>query len=193
MTLWSRIFHERKRVLVPLAIGLVVNVAVLALAVLPLRSVIGATEVRSIDAMRDVAAAKRLERQVTQARASKVRADDELRKFYTEVLPPHFQAAETTTNLWLAQAAQGAGLVFKGSHFDWDEVRDSQLTRASGRITLEGPYANIRRFLHSVETAREFIIIERVELADPGDQPGSAGRLQVSLIVSTYFLTTPAS
>lgn len=192
MTLWARIFHERRRVLVPLGVALVVNIAVLVLAVLPLRSVIRATEVRSIDAMRALADARRLERQATQARTSKIRADDELRKFYTDVLPADFQAAETATNLWLAQAAQGAGLVFKGSHFEWNDIRDSVLSRASARITLEGTYADIRRFLYAVETAEEFIIVERVELANQGDQPGTAGRLQVSLIVSTYFLTTPS-
>ncbi|MCC7007850.1 MAG: type 4a pilus biogenesis protein PilO [Acidobacteria bacterium] len=193
MTLWARIVQERKRVLVPLALGLLVNVAVLVAAVLPLRSAIAATEARSIEAMRALADARRLDHQAAQAKASRLRADEELRTFYTKVLPSSFQAAETTTNLWLAQAARQAGLQFKGSHFEWNEVRDTALSRTSARITLEGTYPSIRRFLYDVENAEEFIIVERVELADQSEQPGAAGRLEVSLIVSTYFPTTPGS
>jgi type II secretory pathway pseudopilin PulG len=193
MTIWSRILHERKRVLVPLAVALVIDVAVLLLAVVPLRSVAASTQARASEAMRALGDARRLEREVTQAQASKRRADEQLQRFYAEVLPSDFRTAESTANLWLAQAAEGAGLVFKGSHFDWSTVRDSGLTRASARITLEGSYPNIRRFLHATESAEEFIIIERVELADPGDQPDGAGLLHVALVVSTYFRPLPIS
>ena len=36
MSLWGRIYHERRRVVLPLLIGAVVNIAVLLLAVVPL-------------------------------------------------------------------------------------------------------------------------------------------------------------
>jgi len=193
MTLWGRVYRERKRVLVPLGIALVANLAVLILAVIPLRAALNAAGSRSLDAMRELAEARRAARQATDARASKLQADEQLRHFYTGVLPGSFQEAETTANLWLAQTAEDDGLVFKGSHFDWTPVRDTVLSRASARITLEGSYVDIRRFLRDVETTKEFIIVERVELADPGDQPGMTGRLQVALTVSTYFLTAPAS
>lgn len=192
MTIWRRIFEEQKRILLPLAIAIVANVAVLALAVLPLRTAVASANARAIDTLRELAEARRLDRQVTLERTSKERADEELRKFHTEVLPRDFATAETTANLWLTRAAEDAGLSFKGSHFDWDAVRDSRLTRGVSRVTLEGRYPNIRRFLYAVETAREFLIVEKVELAEQSDQPAANGRLQVSLVVSTYFLTPPA-
>jgi Tfp pilus assembly protein PilO len=191
MKLWRRIYEERKRVLLPLAIVLVANIAVLVLAVFPLRNVVSAAESRAVDAKRDLAEAMRLERQITQARTSKEQADDELRRFYAEVLPRDFATAEIATNLWLNEAATESGLSFKSSRFSTSEIRDSDLTRAYSRVTLEGRYPDIRRFLYEVETAKEFIIVERVELAEQGSQPGANSPLEVSLLVSTYFLTKP--
>lgn len=193
MSLWRRILQERRRVLWPLAAALAINLAALVLGVLPLRAAVGAAEARVIDAQRQLGEARRLERQAADARARTVQADEELKTFYGRVLPRDFQAAQTTANLWLLQAAEAAGLVFKASHFDWSEVRDAAVSRASVRVTLEGPYASLRRFLRDVETAEEFLIVDRVEVADPGEAEGDAGRLQVSMVVSTYFLTTPPS
>jgi Tfp pilus assembly protein PilO len=96
-------------------------------------------------------------------------------------------------NLWVAEAAREAGLDFRGSQFDWDEVRDSLLTRAFSRITLQGSYPSIRRFLHAVETAQEFVVVERVELVQQADSVSETGQLEVSLIVATYFVTKPTS
>jgi hypothetical protein len=192
-SLLRRIYDEHKRVLLPLLIFLVVNVAVLVLAIVPLKTSVAAAETRAVDAMRELGEARRIDRQVAQARTSKEHADTELAKFYREVLPPDFPTAQKTLNLWLMNAAMDAGLEFKGSHLDWSEIRDSRLSRAYSRVTLEGQYAGIRRFLYAVETAREFIVVERVELAQQNDQPAADGMLEVSLVVSTYFLTRPAS
>jgi Tfp pilus assembly protein PilO len=190
--LWRRIFEERKRVLLPLVIVLVTNGAALVLAVLPLKTAVASSESASINAMKDLGEARRLDRQVSQARVSKDHADQELRRFYTEVLPHDFPTAQKTITLWLTDAASEAGLQFKTSHLDWSEVHDSRLSRAFLRVTLEGSYPNIRRFLYAVETAQEFIVVEKVELAQQNDQPTAGGALEVSLVVATYYTTKPA-
>lgn len=189
MPLVRRVFDERRQLLLPLLVVVIVNVAVLVLAVLPLQTAVARAGEQALAAMRELGDARRLDRQLAQARTSKTRADDELGRFYTDVLPRDLATAESTTNVWLTQAVEDAGLVFKGSRFSWDTMRDSRLSRASSRVTLEGRYANIRRFLYAVETAKEFIVVERVELAQQGDQPSANGVLEVSLLVSTYFLT----
>jgi hypothetical protein len=189
--LWRRIFDERRGVLLPLIVALVANVAALVVAVLPLRAAVSTAEAESIEAMQQLGEARRLERQVTQARTSRETANVELRRFYADVLPRDFATVQKTMNLWVAEAAQATGLVFGGSRFDWDEIRDSKLSRASSRITLRGSYPNIRRFLHAVETAEEFVVVEQVELAQQDDQPTAGGPLEVSLDVATYFLTKP--
>jgi Tfp pilus assembly protein PilO len=193
MALSRRVFEERKRTLLPLLIALVANIAALLLAVLPLRTAVSAAEAEATQATLELGEARRLHRQAQMARTSKENADQELRRFYTEVLPRDLPTAQKTMNLWVAEAAREAGLDFQGSHFDWGEVRDSQLTRAFSRITLQGSYPSIRRFLHAVETAEEFVVVERVELVQQADQVSASGELEVSLVVATYFVTTPAS
>lgn len=188
MTLWRRIFEERRSVILPLGIALAVNAVTLLLAVWPLQASVTASQETARQATLALATAKRLERQATEAKASKVRADDEIRKFYGEVLPASLAEARKTTNSWLQQAANDAGLIFKGSHLDVTDVRESQLSRAFSKVTLQGRYSNIRSFLYTLETAKEFIIVERVELTSSGtDQPAANGLLEITLLVATYF------
>jgi Tfp pilus assembly protein PilO len=193
VTLSRRIFEERRRTLLPLIVALAANVAALVLAVLPLRTAVAAAEAAAVEATLQLGEARRVQREAQQARTSKETADEELRRFYTAVLPRNLPTAQKTMNLWVAEAARESGLDFQGSQFDWDEVRNSPLTRAFSRITLQGSYPSIRRFLHAVETAEEFVVVESVELVQQNDMVASSGPLEVSLVVATYFLTTPPS
>jgi Tfp pilus assembly protein PilO len=190
VSLWARVYEERRRVMLPLIVLAAVSVATLLLAVWPLQRSVAATETAVLEATVDLAGAQRLERQARDAALGKRRADSELQTFYADVLPRDFATAAKTTNRWLQQAADDAGLEFKASHFDWDEVRDSRLSRAFSTVTLIGRYSNIRRFLYAVETASEFIVVEKVGLAEAATTAqGSTGNLEVSLTVATYFLT----
>ena len=60
--------------------------------------------------------------------------------------------------------------------------------RQPAEVTLVGEYSDIRRFLYEVETAEEFLIIEKVALSQPNAAQGG-GQLEVALSVATYFLT----
>lgn len=188
MSLWARVYEERRRVIVPLVILAAVSVATLLLAVWPLQASVAHTENAALEAMVDLANARRFERQAREAADSKRRADTELQTFYTDVLPRDFSTATKTTTQWLQQAARDAGLEFRASHFEWDVVRDSRLSRAFSTVTLVGKYGSLRRFLYAVETATEFIVIEKVGVAESTAQ-GSSGNLEVSLSVATYFLS----
>ncbi len=188
-----RIFDERKAILLPLVVVVVANVAVLVLGVLPLRTAVAMAESDATQATLQLGEARRQQRDAEQARASRETADNDLRRFYHEVLPRDLTTAQKTLNLWVTEAARDAGLEFQGSQFDWGEVRDSALSRAFSRITLQGSYPSIRRFLHAVETAEEFVVVESVELVQQANQGAASGALEVSLVVSTYFLTKPTS
>ena len=190
MTPWGRIYQERRAVVLPLLVVLVVNAAVFALAVLPLRRSVATAENGSADATLALAEARRQERQAKDARTSKERAELELTKFYGEVLPRDPNTARKVTTAWLQQAVADAGLIFKNNHFDTDAVRDSQLTRVLVKFTLQGRYPAIRKLLYALETAEEFVVVDKVELAQSGsDAQISSGLLEVSLTVSTYHLT----
>jgi hypothetical protein len=193
MTLWRRVYEERKSVVLPVGALIVASIVMLLFVVIPLGASVAASESEALDSKMALANALRLDRQTRDARASKDRADTELRRFYAEVLPRDSATAQKTTNLWLQQAAQDAGLVFQGSHFDSADVRGSKLSRAYTRVTLLGRYTSIRKFLYALETAEEFIVVEKVELAEAGgSQPTTAGLLAISLTASTYFLTPGA-
>lgn len=189
----QRVFAERRRVMLPLAVVLIANVAVLGLAVVPMRHAATAAALEADAAAAELAAARRLDQQTDGARKSKEHADDGLRRFYADVLPDDLSDAQKIMNLFVTDAARAAGLEFQGSRFDWGEVRDSTLMRASSRITLRGAYRNIRQFLHAVESAEEFIVVERVELVQQTDEAAAGGGLEVSLVVTTYFAAGPTS
>lgn len=191
MNLWRRVYAERRRVLLPLIVALIANLAVLLLVVLPLGRSVAAAETEAQSATMSLASARQLARHARSATTSRDRADTELRQFYTDILPRDFAVAAKTTNLWLQRAARDAGLEYRGANFAWESVRESPLSRAWSDVTLRGRYADIRRFLRAVESADEFLVVERLALAQP-TMSGADGLLEVSLVVSTFFVTEPA-
>jgi Tfp pilus assembly protein PilO len=192
MTTWRRLFAERRRALMPLVLVIIVNLAILLLAVLPLsRSVAGAEQAIQ-QATVDLANVKRLETQAREAAGSRARADQELSRFYSDILPKDLPTARRSTIRWIQEAARDAGVEFSSSRFDYEEVRDSRLSRAYSTVTLAGRYADVRRFLYAVETAQEFIVIEKVGLAQSDTAGGAATPLGVTLTVATYYVTPPA-
>lgn len=188
MNLWRRVFEERRRTVLALVIVILANLAVLVVAVLPLQATVGSAQSEALAVRLELASTQKLERQARDARASKERATTELKNFYEEILPADAASAQKITSPWLNEAARSAGLVFKGARFTSSAMRESRLSRASAKVTLQGRYPNIRRFLYELETAKEFIVVEKVELAQP-DQLSSGGLLEISLDVATYFLT----
>jgi len=186
MSLLRRVFIERRRVVLPLLIFLVANVAVLALVVFPLqRSVDGAEQTRA-QAELKLASARQLQKATNDQKAGRSRADVELKKFYTEILPKDFASARNLTNFWLGHMAEQSRLTYRAGQYESTAVRDSHLMKFKGEVTLVGDYSDIRRFLYEVETAQEFVIIEKVALQQPGlNQTGT--QLELALTVTTYY------
>jgi len=193
MTPWRRVYDERRKILLPLIVGLVANVGILLLGILPMQTGLVAAEAAEREAVAELTNARRQSSEARQMASGRENADEQLREFYGRILPPDFATARKTTNLWLQQAAEDAGLSFKTARFDTEALDGTRLSSAYATIVLEGQYADIRRFLYAVETAEEFIVIERVTLAqNDTSQFNGGGRLGVEVVVSTYFVT-PAS
>lgn len=191
MSLLRRIFVERRRIVLPLLVFLIADVAVLAFVVLPLQQSVAGAEAGRAKAGLSLASARALQKTVTDQKSSKERADVELAKFYTTILPKDFTAARNLANFWLGRIAEESRLTYRAGQYDTEEVRGSSLMKLKGDITLAGEYADIRRFLYNVETAQEFLIIEKVALSQPGAAQGGAAPLELSLSVATYY--RPAS
>jgi len=180
-----RIFSEKRGVMIPLVVALLVNVAVYALVVYPL----GVKSATAKDRAEAAASARQAaERDMASAAAlvaSKARADEELATFYEKVLPSSSDDARRITYSRLPALARKANMKFteRRAEDDLQSQRDSQLGRVRTRIVLEGDYQSVRQFLYQLETTPEFIIVDDVTLAQ-----AEAGKpLALTVEVSTYF------
>jgi len=186
MTIWRRVMSERKGLVWPLLIALGVNIAVLALGVFPLQASVAGDEERARAVKMQLAEAQKLERTANDTRASQVRADQQLKQFYSEVLPASHAEARNLLYLELRTMAQQNGLEFSQSNTKYEPVDESTLSRFSANVSLSGDYANIRRFLYDLETAEEFYVVESVKLGPSSRRNG--GSLEILLSLSTYFM-----
>ena len=186
MILWRRVLAERRGLVVPLLAAVAVNVAVLVLVVFPLQASVGGDESRANEAKVELANARRAEALATETRASKLRADVELKKFYSEVLPANHAAARNLLFVQVQHFSQQTGLALASSAFEPEQVDDSSLMRFYVDVTLTGEYANIRKFVYLLETAPEFFVIESIKLAQSNLQ-GGGGSVEVVLRVATYY------
>ena len=185
MSFWRHVLVDRRRLAVPLVILLAANIAVTAFLVLPLRQRVAAREQEALSAMADLAAARREDAQVRSARDGALAAESDLKHFHESVLPQGFDAAVQLTGFWLTRVAGVSGVQFQRGKYDPERLEESTLERMTAKATLSGDYDGVRRFLHAVEEAPEFVIIDRIELAQPADQ--TEDRLELLLDVSTYY------
>ncbi|MPY88155.1 MAG: hypothetical protein GEU99_09550 [Luteitalea sp.] len=180
----KRIFEEHRRIIVPLAVLLGIDLILLALVLFPLASRVGAAEARAAGASARVADARAQERLAKNTLAGKTRAAEELKRFYAEVLPADGSEARRITYLRLAEIASEANLRPDQRAFSLEQERDSNLVRIDLRMRLEGDYPDIRRFIHALETAPEFVVIRDVTLTQK-DEPSAP--LGVTFELSTYY------
>jgi hypothetical protein len=188
--LWKRVYAERRAVALPILVLLVANLGVLALVVFPLEQSVKGAHDAAYEATIALEAARKENADAKLAKARKDEADIELAKFYAEILPKSAAEASSLTDFWLHLQARRANLEFQTGQYTLAPIRESRLTKASGTIMLRGTYANITKFLYDLETAEEFVVVEKVELGESGTfESSSSGIIEISLDVATYFLT----
>ena len=94
-------------------------------------------------------------------------------------------AARDGSRSWrIEQLAAQCDLRLERETSNPDELRDSQLVKFIYRAALSGEYRNIRRFIHSLEIAPEFLVLENVQLSQD-EQDNKA--LNVSVQIATYY------
>jgi hypothetical protein len=189
MTLLRRIIAEKRVVLFPLLLLLVINVFVYVLVVYPLaRRSEGAADRAAVAA----SALKAAERDYAAARAlaeGRTRAQEELATFYDKVVPQDYIAARSLTYAKPPSLARRANLRYEAGTFTIDQsVKEKErvgLLRT--KIVLQGEYENLRRFVFDLETSPDFIIIDGVTLV----QSEANKPLTFNLELSTYYRTKP--
>ena len=177
-----RVFDENRKPITWLAAGLVLNVLVYAFGVYPLSQRVANVSQRNDTAARALAAARQENQQASGALTGKDQAVTKLDKFYTEVLPRDLASARALTHVRLAQLARMHNLRYERAQAEPVLTKDSKLTQLKVQMNLGGSYGGVRGFLHSLETAPQFVVIDNVVL---GESDGD--NLQLTLTLSTYY------
>lgn len=180
----ARVVADHRRVLVPLGALLAINIAVLILLVLPLRTSVesGGTRAQASsqalsDARAELAAAEA-------TRDGQAQAIRDLDRFYREVLPADVSAAQRLTHSKLSLMARSHDVVFQQSATTPLDLRDSSLAQLKVNYNLSGSWEDVQQFIHAVETLPDFVVIDNVSLTDGGE--GNAP-LSLTLAVSTFY------
>jgi len=184
MPLWKRILIEKRTTIIPLTIGLLANVVAYAVWVYPLgvksagaadRAAAAAQAVQVAE--QDLAAARRLV-------AGKSQAEQELKTFYSDVLPADFASARRLTYATLPALARKANVKFLQRRNAVELLqKDARLGILKVQTVWQGDYENLRQFIYQVESDPAFVIIDDVELV----QAEPTKPLTLSLQLSTYY------
>ncbi len=186
----QRVMAEKRHLIVPLVLVIVANALLYALVVFPLgRQARNAEEEARVQ--REQLHRARLDYQSAKATVSgKQQADAALQKFYKDVLPAEQGLARKLTYTRLAQLAREANVQLEHGSNVVKREKDSDLSKLTTIYTLTGDYRDVRRFIYSLETAPEFIVLENISLTSAGDQQSRS--LAMNLEIATYFRSRDA-
>jgi Tfp pilus assembly protein PilO len=183
--LGHRVFREHRRLVVPLGIALVINVLIYAFLVYPLSQRVANIAERDAAAERTLLAARKEHAAATGMLTGKDRAKEELARFYKNILPQDLAAARRLTHTRVPDIARRYNVVFfSNTTLKPSKGRDSSLSRFTSNVELAGRYRDVRSFIHELETAPEFVVIDDVSLSADDDE---GGFLQLTLQLSTYY------
>ena len=188
MTLVRRVLAEKRRLIYPLVGAVLFNAALFIAVVYPLSLKVANGE-RVALAAASARRAAQAEHDAARATVTgKKSADDELKKFYSAVLPPDQSAARRIVYAKVDMLASAANLKQGQTGIDPTQERGSQLGKLTATVVLTGEYRNIRKFIHDLEIAPEFLIIENVALSQGTERDRG---LTVTVKLATYFRIAP--
>jgi Tfp pilus assembly protein PilO len=185
--LLRRALHEHRRSVVPLAIALLINIVAYALIVYPLSRQVANVAQRDERAAAELRAARAEHTQARGTLTGKDQAARELTAFYRDVLPANIAAARRLVYLPLHRLARESGMRIERTSNEIVERRSGTLARVQTTMELAGSYSSMRSFIHQLETAPQFVVVDNVELSEDD----SGGDLAVKLDLSTYIRTMP--
>jgi Tfp pilus assembly protein PilO len=184
MTDVRRIVRENRRIVYILTAALVINAALYALVVYPLSQRVASGEQEAGESTRALVAAQKTFDSARGTVSGKKEADTELQKFYEEILPPDLSGARRILYPRLDQMARKANLTPGASRFHPEDGQSGDLRKITMTMNLTGEYSSVRRFIHELETAPEFLVLESVTVTTTAD---GDRRLNVTAQVGTYY------
>jgi hypothetical protein len=184
MTLTRRILLEKRAAIIPLAVGLLLNLAVYALVVYPLGVRSAGAADRAAAATLALQAAEREHAAARDLVTGKTRAEQELLTFYDKVLPVDLPTARDLTYATLPALARKANVKFVDRSLQIGHMeKGARLGVLNIRTQWQGDYESLRRFIYELESAPAFVIIDDLSLA----QTDEAKPLTLVLELSTYY------
>ena len=187
-TLGRRVLREHRRLVLPLSVALVVNILVYAFIVYPLSERVANITERDAMAERALSAARKEHDGATGTLTGKNRAEQELARFYKDVLPRDLTAARRLTHRRVPEIAKRHRVEFYSAMVSPPaRARESTLVQYTTKLELAGRYQDVRRFIHQLEIAPEFVVIDDVSLSEEYDE---GGLLELTLQLSTYYQAT---
>lgn len=184
LALVRRILSEKRMLAGLAAVGLLADAGLYGLAVYPWTLRVEGVERRA------AAAAANLETARQRFEAARLAADGEhrteraLRAFQQQFLPRDLAGARSLTLARLAALADEHGLVMQRRSSASRREDGSPLARLQVSMLLNGAYRDIRRFVHAIETAPEFLVIDEIFLRQGGEADGGE---VLGLELSTYY------
>jgi hypothetical protein len=188
MSIWARAVVDKRRIIVPLVVGIIANLVLYAVVVFPLGRQVVSTE-QEERAARDQLIQARADYNSAKATVTgKQQADAALQTFYKDVLPGDLSTARRLTFTRLADLAKQANVKLEHGTNENAHEKGSSLWKLTTRYTLEGDYRDVRKFIYSLETAPEFIVLENIGLTSAGpEQPQSNKGVAMNLEIATYY------
>jgi hypothetical protein len=165
----------------------VANILLYAFVVYPLAQRVANVEQSTVAAERALTAARAEHSKASGTFTGKDRASKELATFYSTVLAQDMAGARRLTYGRMRRLAEESHLSYQRAKYEPVTERGSSLTKFKAGMELEGSWADIRTFIHAIETAPEFVVIDNVELSEAGS---GSGALRVNVELSTYFRST---
>jgi type IV pilus assembly protein PilO len=183
---FARVTSEKRRIVLPLVVAIVANVLLYVVVVFPLGRQVARAEAEARTQHELLNKARQDHRSAKATVKGKQEADEALQKFYKEVLPTSPSVARTLTYTRLSQLAEQANVRLEQGANAVEHEKGSTLSKLTTTYTLAGEYRDVRRFIYSLETTPEFVVLENVALTSPGQQAPGRG-LAVKLDIATYF------
>ena len=184
MALWKRILREKRALVIPLALGVMVNLGAYGLWVYPLGVKSAGAADRAAAAAQSLQASERDHAAARELVLGKSRADQELSTFFDKVLPADLASARRLTYATLPALAKKTNVRLIDRKFEVEPpAKNSRLGLLKVRTQWQCEYESFRQFIYALESAAPFVIIDDVSLI----QSDSTKPLSLTLQLSTYY------
>ena len=184
MALWKRILREKRAFVIPLALGVIINMAAYGLWVYPLGVKSAGAADRAAAAAQALQAAERDHEAARELVLGKSRADQELSTFFDKILPADLPSARRLTYATLPSLAKKSNVKLTDRRFEVEPpLKNARLGLLKVLTQWQCDYESFRQFIFALESGSPFVIIDDVTLS----QNDPTKPLTLTLQLSTYY------